>query len=200
MDLSRFSYDALIFDCDGTLVNSEPLHFEAFRLALLDQAARFDRKWYLERLGLTRLELLTEFSRFTKILVDINKAVTSSELNFLKLTNELDVIPEIAAIAQGNWKKVPMAVASSGQRLSVITSLESVGLLKLFDKIVTAEDVAEHKPLPEPYLKASKKLSISPERCLVFEDTDQGLESARRAGCSVVDVRTIAAIYKTYLV
>ena len=159
MDLSRFSYDALIFDCDGTLVNSEPLHFEAFRLALLDQAARFDRKWYLERLGLTRLELLTEFSRFTKISVDINKAVTSSELNFLKLTNELDVIPEIAAIAQGNWKKVPMAVASSGQRLSVITSLESVGLLKLFDKIVTAEDVAEHKPLPEPYLKASKKLS-----------------------------------------
>ena len=174
MDLSRFSYDALIFDCDGTLVNSEPLHFEAFRLALLDQAATFDRKWYLERLGLTRLELLTEFSRFTKISVDINKAVTSSELNFLKLTNELDVIPEIAAIAQGNWKKVPMAVASSGQRLSVITSLESVGLLKLFDKIVTAEDVAEHKPLPEPYLKASKKLSISPERCLVFEDTDQG--------------------------
>ena len=43
MDLSRFSYDALIFDCDGTLVNSEPLHFEAFRLALLDQAATFDR-------------------------------------------------------------------------------------------------------------------------------------------------------------
>lgn len=195
MDLSNYSYDAIIFDCDGTLVNTASVHFEAFRLALLDQGATIERSWYNQRLSFSSVDLITEFKENVSSSIDVSTAITSSELNFLKLVHLVEPIPEIVSIVLSHWQLVPMGVASSGQRLNVFTSLQSVGLFEKFDSIVTAEDVRNHKPAPDSYLKATEKLGVPSERCLVFEDTDEGLEAAFNAGINAIDVRTFASIY-----
>lgn len=188
-------FDAIIFDCDGTLVNSAPLHFESFRLALEDQGAILDEHWYRQRLGLTRGNLIKSFATQSTSYIEIDTAVTQSELYFLKLTQHMQIIPEVVTVVNDYWSIKPMAVVSSGQRLSVLASLDAISLRGKFDLIVTEEDVEEHKPSPQPYLNAAAKLNVSPNRCLIFEDTDDGLKSATQAGAMTIDVRKIAKVY-----
>ncbi len=195
IDLTEYTFDAIIFDCDGTLVNSAPVHFKAFQVALERQGAVLEHGWYLERLGLSRVELITELSKALSLNLDVPRAAAESEAQFLVHTAELVEISEVAGIARAYFKKLPMAVASSGQRLSVEQSLHSVGLASLFDEILTADDVSVCKPDPEIYLLAAKRLQIDVARCLVFEDTDEGLMSASTAGAQTIDVRAYASVY-----
>lgn len=194
-DITQYSYKAIIFDCDGTLINSAPVHFSAFQTALKQQGADIQLDWYMKRLGLSRVELLTEFAEHTSIQIDIPKAAAESEAQYLVRTGELTEIPEVVEIAKRNYRKVAMGVASSGQRLSVQLSLQSLSIDHLFDSILTADDVANCKPDPEIYIAAANKLNIDISACLVFEDTDEGLASAASAGAQFVDVRTFASIY-----
>ncbi len=194
-DITQYSYKAIIFDCDGTLVNSAPVHYSAFQAALQQQGAFLELDWYMKRLGLSRAELLKEFAEETLIKLNIPQAVAESEAQFLIRTSELNAIPEIVEIAKSNYRNVAMGVASSGQRLSVHMSLRSLAIDHLFDLILTADDVSSCKPDPEIYIRAAKKLKIDISACLVFEDTDEGLASAESAGAQFVDVRTFASIY-----
>lgn len=195
IDLSNYSFDAIIFDCDGTLVNTAPLHFESFRLSLKDQGAVLEKRWYKERLSLTRRCLIENFAKHQSIYIDVETAITETELNFLKLSNQIEAIPEVSEIANRFWKKKPLAVASSGQRLSVLASLDAVSLRHKFNVIVSEEDVKNHKPSPDPYLITAEKLNVPPNKCLVFEDTDDGLQAALLAGTLAIDVRDFAKIY-----
>ena len=192
-DLSNYSFDAIIFDCDGTLVDSAPLHFSAFKVALAQQGASLDKSWYMDRLGLSRKELITAFSNHCSTKVDIALAVTESETQFLIQSSELNEVPEIANIAKHYYGKVPMAVASSGQRRSVHESLKSTGLAHLFDLILTCDDISVCKPDPEIYIMAAEGLKTNVSKCLVFEDSDEGLMSASSAGTQVIDVRPFTA-------
>lgn len=195
IDLSAYSFDAIIFDCDGTLVNSAPLHFRAFQIALAQQGASLEKSWYMDRLGLARHELITEFSNEYSANIDVPYAVAQSQEQYVNQIKHLSDVPEVVGIAKQYFGMVPMAVASSGQKLSVCESLESVGLLHLFDLILTAEDVLACKPDPEIYVTAANKLQINVSKCLVFEDAEEGLASASAAGAQVIDVRSFAAIY-----
>ncbi len=195
IDLSGHSFDAMIFDCDGTLVDSAPLHYNAFKIALSQQDAVLDREWYSARLGLSRLALLTEFNEQCSLNIDLARAVAESETQYLFQTRDLKEIPEVASIARQYYGKVPLAVASSGQKHSVHESLKGVGLLHLFDYLITANDVLACKPDPAIYHAAANKLQTNITQCLVFEDTNEGIMSASTAGAHVVDVRSFASIY-----
>ena len=195
IDLSAYSFDAIIFDCDGTLVNTAPMHFESFRLSLENQGAVLAKNWYKKRLSLTRRCLIESFAKQHSTYIDIETAIIESELHFLRLSNHIKAIPEVSEIAIKYWQIKPLAVASSGQRLSVLASLDAVSLRHKFNVIVSAEDVQNHKPSPEPYLTTAEKLNVSPKKCLVFEDTDDGLQSAQLAGAKAIDVRDFAKIY-----
>lgn len=195
LDLSGYSFDAIVFDCDGTLVDSAPLHFCAFKAALDQQGGFLDKGWYMDRLGLPRKALITEFSKASNTDIDIDRAVTESETQYLLQMDQLAVLPEVVKIAKSHYGKIPMAVASSGQKLSVGNSLMSTGLTYLFDLILTADDITACKPDPEIYLMAAQRLQIDVSKCLVFEDSDEGLLSATGAGAQVIDVRSFAAIY-----
>ena len=192
---SDYSFDAIIFDCDGTLVDSAPLHYSAFQVALERQGAVLSHEWYRERLGLSAQELITEFGIVNSTSLDIPRAIAESEAQFLIRTAELSEIPEVVDIARSYFRKVPLAVASSGQRLSVKQSLESINISNLFDYILTADDVSACKPNPEIYITAAAKLQIETSKCLVFEDTNEGLASAVTAGAQTIDVRALASIY-----
>jgi len=194
-DVSTYHFDAILFDCDGTLVNSAPLHFAAFQAALERQGASLDRDWYMRRLGLTREELLLELSEQFSVQLDVPRAVTDSETEFVQRTKQLTEIPEVADVARSCFGKVPLAVASSGQRQSVLSSLNSVGIANLFAAVLTADDVVACKPDPAIYIAAAKALGVDASKCLVFEDTEEGIRSGTAAGAQVIDVRKFAAIY-----
>jgi HAD superfamily hydrolase (TIGR01509 family) len=97
-------------------------------------------------------------------------------------------IAVVAEIARRNHGERPMAVASGGPAAIVEPSLKATGLASIFDTVVRFDDVGRAKPEPDLFLEAARRLGVTPERCLVFEDSLQGIEAARRAGMHVADV------------
>ncbi len=189
IDLSTYSFDAMVFDVDGTLVLSAPTHFKAFSLALRDQYTSMDEEWYQQRQGLSRFELLTALNQKNGGKIDVARAVSDSESYFLACIQEVTEIDAVASIVRREASNYPMAVASSGQRSSVEKALDEVGLLSFFTIILTADDITACKPNPEIYITAAARLGLSPSRCLVFEDSDEGITAASVAGSTVIDVR-----------
>jgi HAD superfamily hydrolase (TIGR01509 family) len=104
----------------------------------------------------------------------------------LHLIEEINVIAEIAR----DWRgRVPMAVASNGRRRNVEATLRVTKLLPLFDCIVAAEDVMHGKPEPDVFQEAARRMKVDPDQCVVFEDSNEGLEAAHRAGMRGIDIR-----------
>jgi len=112
-------------------------------------------------------------------------------LFFEKYLRQIEPIHAIVEVAQRYHGILPMAVATGGIRRVATRILETIGVLDLFDTLVTAEDVIHGKPAPDTFLEAARRLNIQPELCHAFEDADLGIESAQRAGMSVTDVRLV---------
>jgi HAD superfamily hydrolase (TIGR01509 family) len=193
IDLTTYRFAALIFDCDGTLVNTPPLHFRSLKHAFASQGLEIAESWYRDRVGLSRTPLFEAFERDFGVTIDYRAAETVSESTFASIVNEVQEIPQVASIAREHHLKVPMAVASGAQRFLAEAALKASGLFELFDTIVTVDDVREGKPSPALFLEAAKRLLMDSAQCLVFEDTDEGLEAARRANMQAVDVRPLKA-------
>jgi len=189
LDLSRYTYSALIFDCDGTLVNSAPFHFRALREALRTQGFDISEDWYMQRLGLSRSALFLNFESSFGVKLNIPAAEAMDEKVYASIAHDVKEIPLIASIAREHYGRVPMAVASGGQRPLVSKALEAAGLIDLFDHLVTFSDVGQGKPSPALFLEAARRLGQKPQQCLVFDDTDEGMEAAHRARMPAIDVR-----------
>jgi beta-phosphoglucomutase-like phosphatase (HAD superfamily) len=179
-----------IFDCDGTLVDTAPAHLWALQQALEPLALRMTPAWYYPRVGLTPDALMDEYEAQLSgaapprqgIFERYNVAFQAG----LHLIEEINVIAEIARDWHG---RVPMAVASNGRRRNVEATLRATKLLPLFDCIVAAEDVVHGKPEPDVFLEAARRMKVDPDRCIVFEDSNEGLEAAHRAGMRGIDIR-----------
>ncbi len=188
-------FAALIFDCDGTLVDTAPAHFHAISRALATQNHRMERDWYMARVGLTPDALLDEHERAAGELgnptgpLDREAIYSTYNQHFqagLELLREVEVVASIARQWHG---RVPMAVASNGRLANVTESLRVTGLLPLFDTLVSADDVPRGKPAPDVFLEAARRLRVAAGQCVVLEDSDEGLGAARAAGMAAVDVR-----------
>jgi HAD superfamily hydrolase (TIGR01509 family) len=112
---------------------------------------------------------------------------------FAHLLHQVKPIPAVAAIAQANYGVVPMAVASNGQRSVVESTIEAIQLRSLFNTIVTLNDVKLGKPAPDLFLLAAERMQVNPQECIVYEDSDLGLEAAERAGMRGIDVRSLGS-------
>lgn len=179
---------ALIFDCDGTLLATPELYAgawqEAFRVAGQDMAA----DWYHERAGMSEHVLLDDFEKDRDVVLDRKSVVDAMRSAVLQRIDEVREIFAVVSIARRYADRKPMAVASGGPREIVRASLKSAGLLPLFETVVTIDDVAHPKPAPDLFLEAAERLGTAPQDCLVFEDSQQGIQAARNAGMQVVDV------------
>ena len=192
MELVAGSFDGLIFDCDGTLVDTAPAHLGALRVGLAHYGLVMTDAFYYPRAGLTPRGLFDEFEREVvggpvprkEILSHYSVAFQDG----LHLLEEVTVVAKIARAWRG---RVPMAVGSNGQKANVEATLGATGLLPLFDFVVVASDVAMGKPAPDIFLEAARRMGVRPERCVVFEDTDEGLEAARAAGMDGRDIRVV---------
>jgi HAD superfamily hydrolase (TIGR01549 family) len=190
ISLNEGNFDALIFDCDGTLVDTAPAHLRALQSALEPLDLTMTPEWYYPRGGLTPDALLDEYE------AQLADAPLSRQGVFARYNvafqAEMQSIKEISLIAEvaRDWHgRVPMAVASNGRRGNVEATLTVTKLLPLFDFIVAAEDVERGKPEPDVFLEAARRMQVEPGRCLVFEDSNEGLEAARRAGMRGIDIR-----------
>ncbi len=190
LHLNRANFDALICDCDGTLVDSGALYCRSLQSVFAALGLPFERDWYFARTGLTPNELLEVYRRELHAIPKDNTFLTGEVTRlFQENLHTLEEITLVADIVRSLHGVVPMAVASNGQYPNVTGSLKAVGLFPYFETVVTVEDVARGKPAPDIYLEAARRLGIQPQRCTVLEDSDEGLEAARSAGMQAMDVR-----------
>ena len=182
--------EALIFDCDGTLTDSMYAHFAAWRSALSLQGMSLAEQDFYRYSGTPSsrvIPLLAEQGGFT---IEFERALEDKESFFLEQIGSLRSIPVVVKIAADHRGRLPMAVASGGTRRIVRRQLEHLSILDWFDTIVTCEDTERHKPDPDVFLEAARRLGVAPQACRVYEDGEAGIEAARRAGMQCVDVRT----------
>ncbi len=188
--------EALIFDCDGTLVDTLPLYLKAWQAALQEVAGiDADADWFRGRGGYSEQMLLSAVEKSFGVTVD-RKAVIAGTRRRVRetLTDVRCNVPVITIVRE--WAgRLPLAVASSGSREVVEASLAAIGLSDVFSAVVTIEDVEHPKPAPDIYLLAASKLDVSASRCVVFEDSDEGLKAARAAGMTTMDVRPCSSFH-----
>jgi beta-phosphoglucomutase family hydrolase len=189
--LARPMIQALIFDCDGTLTDSMPLHFVAWSQTMRRFGIEFSEDRFYELGGIPSDKIIQMLADEAQLLLDVAAVTQEKEQVFLDSLHLLEEIAAITSIVRENKGKLPMAVASGGFRDIVAKQIAHIGLEGWFDTMVTAEDTARHKPEPDVFLEAARRLGVAPANCLVYEDADLGIEAARRAGMQWVDVRTL---------
>jgi HAD superfamily hydrolase (TIGR01509 family) len=180
----------LIFDCDGTLADTMPAHYHAWTEILKPHGVVFSEDRFYSLGGMPSgkiLQLL--FDEQGVALADVEGLTRKKEEAFVARASEIRPIDKVVAVARQARGRVPMAVASGGHRHMVEMTLRQIGVLDWFPVIVAAEDTERHKPEPDVFLEAARRLRVAPATCTVYEDTDLGIEAARRAGMEWVDVR-----------
>ena len=178
--------DAVIFDCDGTLVDTMRAHFAAWNHALAVNGAEFSIDWETFRQwgGIAAHQVVRMLNEQHGAILDteyVRVAKQSHLEHALGNTEEIEVIATFARKLHGN---TPIAVASGGHPDNVRASLTAAGLRPLFpdELIITPMDVEHGKPAPDMFLLAAERLGVAPERCLVVEDGPPGIEGAKAAG------------------
>ncbi len=180
----------LIFDCDGTLADTMPAHYRAWTSMLDLYGIPFPEARFYELGGVPTAQIILILSKESGVPVtDLDRMVREKETAFLNHLDAIRALDVVVAIAAEHRGRLPMAVASGGYRETVTRTLDQLGIRDWFDAMVVAEDTKRHKPEPDVFLEAARRLGVPPETCVVFEDTDIGLEAARRGGMMSVDVR-----------
>jgi beta-phosphoglucomutase-like phosphatase (HAD superfamily) len=183
-------FEAVIFDCDGTLVDSMPAHFDAWCEALASHGAGgvFKEDVFLAMGGRPTQDIVVELNENYNLRLDPEAVSLAKREAFLRRMQSITLIDEVAAFADSLRGKIPMAIASGGTRMVVEKILHKVGISDWFDEVVTAEDVVNGKPAPDMFLHAARLLGVVPAKCLVLEDAPAGVLAAQRAGMKVVTI------------
>ncbi len=182
---------ALIFDCDGTLADTMPLYYLAWQETVGAVGVHIPEPLLYKLAGAPSDKVALALNRTLGYQLDPQKTAHEVEIYFLNHMAKVKPVMPVVAIAKRYHRHLPMAVASSGARTAVQSTLSTIGLADFFDTVVTTEDVAHPKPAPDIFLEAARRLHVQPQHCHVFEDADLGLEAAGRAGMSATDVRLL---------
>ena len=183
-------FKAVIFDCDGTLVDSMSAHFEAWcdALSIYGAGGVFKEDVFLAMGGRPTRDIVVELNDEYDLHLDPEAVAFAKREAFLKRLGSVELIDEVSVFAQSLRGKFPTAIASGGSRMVVEKTLHVVGVSDWFDEVVTADDVSEGKPAPDIFLRAAELLGVSPQDCLVLEDAPAGILAAQRAGMQVIAI------------
>lgn len=180
------NFQAFIFDCDGTLADNMPLHYQAWRRTLHDHGGDFPEEIFYQWGGIPTPEIVRRLNAMFKLSLKVEEITLSKEHYYRTMIPEVIPKSEVVSLVRAHHGKIPMAVASGGHRDLVERTLRAVGIIELFDAVIAAEDYQHGKPHPAPFLTAATRLNVAPEHCLAFEDTEVGATSARAAGMQCV--------------
>ncbi len=181
-------YEAFLFDLDGTVADSMPLHYLSWAQAVGEAGGQFPEEMFYALGGVPlprTVEILNE--RFGTAM-DPAVVVARKEGLYLGMLDRLTPVAAVLRVMEAWVGRVPFAIVSGSPRASIEATLARLGLGHYFPLVVGAEDYREGKPAPEPFLMAAARLGVAPERCLVFEDAEAGVQSAVAAGMKWVRI------------
>lgn len=181
--------EGLIFDCDGTLADTMPLHWRAWQAVISRHGLNFTEERFYSLGGIPSREIIQALGREQGLALDHLAIAREKEDTYLPLIEQVEPINAIVGLVRENHRVRPMAVASGGTHRVIERVLEHLDIRQFFTAVVTSEDVTRQKPAPDIFLEAARQLGVPPEACLAYEDTDLGLRAIRAAGMTGVDVR-----------
>jgi HAD superfamily hydrolase (TIGR01509 family) len=184
LDIPPGPFAGYIFDCDGTLVDTMPLHFRAWNEAMKRAGlpGELSEELFYSLGGMPTRKVAQVMADHYGLTINIDRVFHEKEELFLEMQSELRVIQPVVDFARKVHGTAPLSVASGGPRPVVVKTLELMGLADLFPVVVTPEDVVHGKPEPDMFLLAAKKMGVAPGECLVFEDAEPGFRAAEAAG------------------
>jgi len=190
LDIPAGDFAGYIFDLDGTLVDTMPLHYRAWDAAMRQAGLQetLDEDLFYSLGGVPTRRVAELIAQHYGLTIDPERVFHEKEALFMATQAEAALIAPTVEFARKAALTRPLAVASGGPRMVVQRSLELAGLAPLFKAVVTADDVTHGKPAPDMFLLAAKLLGVEPSRCLVFEDAEPGIQGALAAGMQVVRV------------
>jgi beta-phosphoglucomutase family hydrolase len=182
-------FKAYLFDCDGTIVDSMPLHYVAWTKALGEWNCTFDERLFYAWGGRPVVEIIQSLNELQGLAMPVEAVQRRKEALYFEILPQLRGVPEVVEHIENAYGRIPLAVVSGSTRESVTESLRTLKLLDRFETLVCAGDYRNAKPHPEAFLMAAERLGVEPEACLVFEDTEMGIEAATAAGMASVKVQ-----------
>jgi HAD superfamily hydrolase (TIGR01509 family) len=181
-------FRAYLFDCDGTVADSMPLHYKAWKRALADYGCPYPEDLFYAWGGKPVRQIIADLNEINGLHMPVDELAALKESYYLEQLPQLQPIPSVLEHIHAQYGRIPFAVVSGSRRSSVVGSLTVLGILDKFETLVCAEDYTHGKPAPDCFLLAAERLGIPPAQCLVFEDTGLGIEAASAAGMASVRV------------
>ena len=181
----------IIFDCDGTLADTMPLHWRAWQVIAARHRFRLPQDRFYALGGVPSRDILKMLRAEQGFPLDPLAAAREKEAEYLALIAQVEPINTVIGIARENYGRIPLAVASSGTRRIIEQVLDHLDIRSLFQTVVTSEDVVNQKPAPDIFLEAARRIGVPPQFCRAYEDTDLGMQAIRAAGMEAVDVREL---------
>ncbi len=179
----------LVFDCDGTIADTMPLHYEAWVAALREHNCELSEALFYEWAGIPTARMIELLNERHGHSMPVTETADYKEGLYQQLISRVEPIEPVVALVREFAGKLPMAVATGGTQAIVRKTLGTLGLIEHFDAIVAADDVVHGKPAPDIFLEAARRLGVAPETCYAFEDAELGLQAARAAGMTAIDIR-----------
>ena len=181
----------LVFDCDGTLADTMPLHWRAWSLITQRHNLHFPEDRFYSLGGVPSRDILKMLAEEQGRSLDHIAVAHEKEEAYLPLMAQIEPIHAVVEIAHANHGKIPMAVASGGTQPIICAVLEQLKIRHLFAAVVTSEMVKNQKPAPDIFIEAARRIGVDPKLCRGYEDTDLGMTAIRAAGMDAVDVRRL---------
>lgn len=190
LDIPAGEFAGYIFDLDGTLVDTMPLHYRAWDAAMRHAGMKgtLSEDLFYSLGGVPTRRVAELLGQHYGLSLDPEKVFHDKEARFLALQAEMTLIEPVVAFAREAAKRFPVSVASGGPRDIVRATLVTMKLADLFPVVITPEDVVHGKPAPDMFLLAAARMGVPAAKCLVFEDAEPGIAAAKAAGMAWVRV------------
>jgi len=188
LEIPTHPFQGYIFDCDGTIADTMPIHYRAWCRAMEEFGGQFPEDLFYQLGGMPTAEIVRVLNEKFGLTLEVDAVVHRKERCYLESVHEVLPVLPVLEIARGMHGVKPLAIASGGHREMVEATLKAIDIIDMFDAIVCAEDYERGKPFPDPFLEAARRIGVPPQDCLVFEDSPTGIEAAKAAGMHYVFV------------
>jgi beta-phosphoglucomutase family hydrolase len=188
-------YQGLIFDMDGTLIDTMPAHLDAWEKTAQHFSFPFTRKWLNGLGGMPSFKIVAEINREFGLNLDAKEVATFKMETFASIEEQGDTIDCTIEVFEQYHGHKKIAVGTGSQRQSALRLLEKANLYSRLDALVTATDVTNHKPEPDTFLRAAQEMNLSAEHCVVFEDTNLGKQAAHAAGMDCIMIEDNSLVF-----
>lgn len=194
VQLPSRNYAGYLFDLDGTLIDTMPLHYRAWDEAMRRAGMKgtLDEDLFYSLGGVPTLLVADRFAQHYSLEIDREAVMHEKEQLYLDRLCSVALIEPVAAFARDISRTHPVAIVTGGLPDIALPALKAAGLDDVFKVVITPADVppGRGKPAPDMFLLAAERLGVEPSRCVVFEDAEPGLQAARAAGMTTVEVRS----------